>query len=94
MQAVCVFCGSNSGARDSYTEAARDLGRAVAERGMTLVYGGAAVGLMGTFADAALAAGRAAPASQPPAAVKVVTPPPATTSGASAEAAAATASSL
>ena len=57
MQAVCVFCGSNRGASDAYTDAARDTGRAIAERGLTLVYGGAAVGLMGAVADSALAAG-------------------------------------
>ena len=59
MQAVCVFCGSNPGARHSYAEAARALGRALAGRGLRLVYGGAAVGLMGTLADAALEAGAA-----------------------------------
>ena len=57
MQSVCVFCGSNPGARHVYAEAARALGRTLAERGLRLVYGGAAVGLMGTLADAALAAG-------------------------------------
>ena len=57
MRSVCVFCGSNSGARDSYAEAAREVGRALAERGLSLVYGGAALGLMGALADAALAAG-------------------------------------
>jgi uncharacterized protein (TIGR00730 family) len=57
MRSVCVFCGSNAGARDAYSEAAREVGCAIAERGLTLVYGGAAVGLMGTLADAALAAG-------------------------------------
>jgi uncharacterized protein (TIGR00730 family) len=57
VQAVCVFCGSNLGGRESYAGAARALGRAIAERGLTLVYGGAAIGLMGTLADAALAAG-------------------------------------
>ena len=57
MQSVCVFCGSNPGARLAYAEAARALGRTLAKRGLRLVYGGAAVGLMGTLADAALAAG-------------------------------------
>ena len=57
MQSVCVFCGSNPGARHVYAEAARALGRTLADRGLRLVYGGAAVGLMGTLADAALAAG-------------------------------------
>ena len=59
MQSVCVFCGSNFGARESYSEAARALGQEVARRGLRLVYGGAAVGLMGVLADAALAAGGA-----------------------------------
>ena len=57
MKSLCVFCGSNLGARDSYAEAARGLGRLLAERGVTLVYGGAAIGLMGAVADAALEAG-------------------------------------
>jgi uncharacterized protein (TIGR00730 family) len=57
MRSVCVFCGSNAGARDSYIEAARRTGRVIAENGLSLVYGGAAVGLMGAVADAALAAG-------------------------------------
>ena len=56
MKSVCVFSGSNRGARPSYTTAASELGRVVAERGMRIVYGGASVGLMGEVADAALAA--------------------------------------
>lgn len=54
---LCVFCGSGDGARPAYLDAARALGRAMAERGVRLVYGGARVGLMGAVADAALAAG-------------------------------------
>ena len=54
---VCVFCGSMVGARPDYAEAARELGREVARRGLGLVYGGGAVGLMGIAADAALTAG-------------------------------------
>ena len=57
MKSVCVFCGSNLGARPEYGRAAEAFGRAVAARGLTLVYGGAKVGLMGLLADAALAAG-------------------------------------
>lgn len=57
MKAVTVFCGSNPGMRPEYLGAAAALGRAIAERGATLVYGGASVGLMGRVADAALAAG-------------------------------------
>ena len=54
---VCVFCGSSPGVRDSYAEAAAGMGRALAERGIGLVYGGGNVGLMGVVADAVLAAG-------------------------------------
>jgi uncharacterized protein (TIGR00730 family) len=55
--AVCVFCGSNRGARPEYEQAARDVGRLLAGEGIRLVYGGAGAGLMGVVADAALAAG-------------------------------------
>lgn len=57
MKRVCVFCGSNTGANPAYAEAAADLGLLLARRGLTLVYGGGHVGLMGVLADAALAAG-------------------------------------
>jgi uncharacterized protein (TIGR00730 family) len=57
IQSVCVFCGSRPGDDPEFTRAARDFGRLLAERQITLVYGGARVGLMGTLADAALAAG-------------------------------------
>jgi uncharacterized protein (TIGR00730 family) len=54
---ICVYCGSSAGAAPEYAEAARSLGGTFAHNGITLVYGGAAVGLMGVLADAALAAG-------------------------------------
>jgi len=54
---VLVFCGSSPGARPEYAAAADELGRLIARRGLGLVYGGARVGLMGTLADGALAAG-------------------------------------
>lgn len=57
MNSLCVFCGSQPGASPAYAEAATLVGRALAGRGWTLVYGGGRVGLMGTLADAALAAG-------------------------------------
>jgi uncharacterized protein (TIGR00730 family) len=57
VKSVCVFTGSSAGTRPEYREAARDLGRLLAERGIGLVYGGARVGLMGAVADAALEAG-------------------------------------
>lgn len=52
-----VFCGSSVGGRPVYAAAAAALGRALAERGVALVYGGGCVGLMGILADATLAAG-------------------------------------
>lgn len=57
MKRLGVFCGSRSGASPVYAAAAEAAGEAIARRGLTLVYGGAAVGLMGTLADGALAAG-------------------------------------
>ena len=57
MAALCVFCGSSSGRDGRYAEAAAALGRAVADAGHDLVYGGGHVGLMGVVADAALAHG-------------------------------------
>jgi uncharacterized protein (TIGR00730 family) len=56
-KSVCVFCGSAPGARPSYSAAARELGTALAHHGITLVYGGGRLGLMGIVADATLAAG-------------------------------------
>lgn len=57
MKSICVYCGSNAGAKPAYTEAARTLGTRIAGEGLALVYGGGNVGLMGQVADAALAAG-------------------------------------
>ncbi|MCP9758368.1 TIGR00730 family Rossman fold protein [Aquitalea sp. S1-19] len=57
IQSICLFCGSRHGARPEYAEAARAFGSELAKRGITLVYGGGNVGLMGVAADACLAAG-------------------------------------
>ena len=57
MKRVCVFCGSNVGARPVYADAARAVGGALARRGCGLVYGGGCIGLMGIVADAVLAHG-------------------------------------
>jgi uncharacterized protein (TIGR00730 family) len=57
MRRVCVFCGSAAGARPDYAQAAEALGQAIAARGLGLVFGGGAVGLMGIVSRAALAAG-------------------------------------
>jgi len=55
--AVCVFCGSQPGARPAYLQAARELGTQLARRDCSVVYGGGHVGMMGALADGALAAG-------------------------------------
>ena len=57
MKSLCVYCGSNSGARPVYAERAIALGTRMARDGIRLVYGGGNIGLMGTIADAVLAAG-------------------------------------
>ncbi|WP_216214198.1 LOG family protein [Amycolatopsis aidingensis] len=57
MKSICVFCGSSDGRGQEYTEQAAALGGMLARRGITLVYGGASVGIMGVVADAALAEG-------------------------------------
>ena len=54
---VCVFCGSSTGLRADYRDAATALAREMAARGIGLVFGGGRVGLMGHIADAILAAG-------------------------------------
>jgi uncharacterized protein (TIGR00730 family) len=56
---VAVFCGSSPGSNPVYLEAAKLVGRRIAERGFGVVYGGGHVGLMGAVADAAMAAGGA-----------------------------------
>lgn len=57
MNTVCVFCGSNTGTRQEYADAAQRMGQLLAARGVTLVYGGGRVGLMGILARATLEAG-------------------------------------
>jgi len=51
LKRIAVFCGSNIGARPEYVTAAKSLGRALADRGIGLVYGGSNVGLMAVLAD-------------------------------------------
>ena len=57
LKRICVFCGSHFGKDPAYSAAAVELGGRLAERGLGLVYGGGAVGLMGVLADAVMAAG-------------------------------------
>lgn len=54
LKTVCVYCGSGPGTNPLFIEAAKAFGKALAENGVRLVYGGGAVGLMGAVADAVL----------------------------------------
>lgn len=57
MKYIAVFCGSSQGASPDYIDQARKFGEELAKRDMTLVYGGASVGVMGAVSDAVLDAG-------------------------------------
>ncbi|KAJ9183143.1 hypothetical protein P3X46_007047 [Hevea brasiliensis] len=54
---VCVFCGSHSGNKKIFSDAALDLGRQLVERKMDLVYGGGSFGLMGLVSRTVLDGG-------------------------------------
>ncbi|MBL7982470.1 MAG: TIGR00730 family Rossman fold protein [Flavobacteriales bacterium] len=54
---IAVFCGASAGNDPMYMAIAREVGRAIAQRGLGVVYGGGHVGLMGAVADAAMEAG-------------------------------------
>jgi uncharacterized protein (TIGR00730 family) len=54
---VCVYAGSNVGARPAYAASAEQLARALVARGIGVVFGGGNVGLMKVVADATMAAG-------------------------------------
>ncbi|WP_440959448.1 TIGR00730 family Rossman fold protein [Oceanicaulis sp. LC35] len=57
MRSICVFCGSSEGSDARFAKLAEDTGRAIARKGLRLVYGGAESGLMGRLARAALEEG-------------------------------------
>ena len=57
IRSVCVYCGSSGQVDPRYRDAATRLGRGLAVRGITMVYGGGRIGLMGLAADSCLAAG-------------------------------------
>lgn len=57
LRSICVFCGSSLGGSRIFQDGARAMGHEIARRGLTLVYGGGSVGLMGVLADGALEAG-------------------------------------
>jgi uncharacterized protein (TIGR00730 family) len=54
LKSVAVYCGSNKGLDPGFAVATTNLGRVLAERDISLVYGGGHVGLMGVIADAVL----------------------------------------
>ncbi|MEF2966990.1 TIGR00730 family Rossman fold protein [Paenibacillus sp. M1] len=57
MKNIAVFCGSSAGSSELYIQGATAMGKELAARGLTLVYGGSSIGLMGAVADAVLEAG-------------------------------------
>ncbi|MBM3600861.1 MAG: TIGR00730 family Rossman fold protein [Alphaproteobacteria bacterium] len=59
VSSLCVYCGASSRVSQVHRDAASELGRQLAKRGIRLVFGGGRVGLMGLVADAAIAAGGA-----------------------------------
>jgi uncharacterized protein (TIGR00730 family) len=54
IKTVCVYCGSGPGTNPHFVEAASALGKALAENGVGLVYGGGSLGLMGAVAKSTL----------------------------------------
>ena len=57
MKSVCVFCGSSAGSNPEYIVAGRSLGEKLASEQIRLIYGGAAVGVMGAVANGVLECG-------------------------------------
>jgi uncharacterized protein (TIGR00730 family) len=57
IRAVCVYCGSSAGADPSFAEAARELGKILADNDIRLIYGGGSIGMMGALAGSVLAHG-------------------------------------
>jgi uncharacterized protein (TIGR00730 family) len=54
IRTICVYCGSGPGTNPLFVEAAIALGKAFAENGIRLVYGGGSIGLMGAVATSVL----------------------------------------
>src|SRR5690606_10075296 len=59
IQSVCVYCGSSPGRDETYRDAGRALGRAMARAGLRLIYGGGTRGVMGAVAEGVIEAGGA-----------------------------------
>jgi len=54
---ICVYCGSSPGKNPAFSQAAKILAKELCDRGIGLVFGGGAVGVMGVVADSMLEAG-------------------------------------
>src|SRR3989440_797817 len=61
IESICVYCASGPGNNPAFMDAARKLGRILAENGIRLVYGGGSVGLMGALADSVIDHGGVVP---------------------------------
>lgn len=57
MERICIFCGSSEGTGQQYVRCARDMGQALLDRKLGLVYGGGNIGLMRVLADTVMAGG-------------------------------------
>jgi uncharacterized protein (TIGR00730 family) len=57
IHSLCIYCGSNPGRLEAYASAAVSLAEALVSRNITLVYGGAGIGIMGKLADSVLKLG-------------------------------------
>ncbi|OQK18217.1 LOG family protein [Methyloprofundus sedimenti] len=57
LKSICVYCGSSSGRSKAYASSARVLAQSLVNRNITLVYGGASIGIMGLLADQMLELG-------------------------------------
>lgn len=57
MKNICVYCGSSDKMRPAYLDAAYQMGKTIAQRGLTIVYGAGSTGMMGALADGSLQAG-------------------------------------
>jgi len=57
INSIAVFCGSKNGNNSIYAEHATELGKLLAEKNITLIYGGGSTGIMGAIANAMMANG-------------------------------------
>lgn len=57
IQSIAVFCGSKNGNKSVYLEHTRELGQLLAGQGISVIYGGGSVGIMGKIADEVMAHG-------------------------------------